>query len=86
MSIPLAQLTDRNARDIKRRVVVFLSQKGVSSVGSLRIQVKEGIVTFGGTVSSLYERQLCRCCTHLPGVRKIIDDLDVKMPSLRRCA
>ena len=81
MSSELAQVTDKAALDLKRRIIIFLSQKGVSSVRLLDIDVANGTVTFRGTVASFYERQLCLSCDHVPGVRKVVDDLKVEIPS-----
>jgi len=77
MSIGLA--TD-NSLDLKRRILIFLSQRGVSSVRRLNIEVNGGTVTFRGTVPSFYERQLCLCSQYVPGVRKLVDELKVEIP------
>ena len=81
MSSTLAQYADKTIADLKRRIIIYLSQKGVSSVGRLDIEVMDETVTFRGTVSSFHERQLCLSCQHLPGVRKVVDNLRVSMPS-----
>ncbi len=76
-----AKATDNSPLDLKRRIIACLSQRGVSSVRHLNIEVKDGTVTFRGTVRSFYERQLCLCCQYVPGVRKVVDDLTVQLPS-----
>ena len=76
-----AQESDTTASELRRRIIIFLSQKGVSSAGRLSIAVNEGTVTLRGTVASFYERQMCLCCKHVPGVRKVIDDLKVELPT-----
>jgi len=81
MSSGLGHGTDEAALDLKRRISIFLSLKGVSSVRLLNIEVTNGTVTFRGTVASFYERQLCLSCQHVPGVRKVVDDLKVQIPS-----
>ena len=78
MSSGLVQ--DATTSDLKRRIIIFLSQKGVSSVRRLNIKVIDETVTFHGTVCSFYERQLCLSCQYLPGVRKVVDDLKVELP------
>ncbi len=77
----LLQCADTAALELKRRIIIFLSQKGVSTVRLLSIEVRGGTVTFRGTVASFYERQLCLSCWRLPGVRKLVDELDVELRS-----
>jgi hypothetical protein len=81
MSSGLALSTEKAASELKRRIIIFLSQKGVSSVRLLDIEVADGTVTFRGTVSTFFERQLCLSCQYVPGVRKIVDELKVEIPS-----
>jgi len=66
-----------NTSDLKRRVGIFLSQKGISPSQRLSVDVTNDTVTFHGTVDSYYERQLCLACQHVPGVRHVVDDLAV---------
>lgn len=68
--------------DLKRRVELFLQQKGVSSLPRLTIDVKGSQVLLQGTVRSFYERQLCLCCQHVAGVTRLIDDLKVELPQV----
>ncbi len=77
MTSELVQGTDNAALTLKRRIIMFLFQKGVSSVGRLDIEVTNGTVTFRGTVDSFYERQICLSCKHVPGVRGVVDELKV---------
>ena len=65
------------AFDLKRRIGIFLSQKGISPGQRLSVDVTNDTVTFRGTVDSYYERQLCLACQHVPGVRRVVDDLEV---------
>ncbi len=81
MVIGLTELTDATSCDLKRRIMIFLSQRGVSSLKRLSIEVQGGTVTFQGTVCSFYERQLCLCCQHVAGVLKLVDELKVRLPS-----
>jgi len=80
MSSGLVQCADA-VSELKRRIVIFLSQKGITSVRRLNIEVKDGTVTLRGTVASFYERQLCLSCRFLPGVRKLVDELKVEIRS-----
>ena len=81
MSFGLTEPTDATSSDLKRRIMIFLSQRGVSSLQRLDIEVSGGTVTLQGTVSSFYERQLCLCCQHVAGVLKLVDELKVELPS-----
>ncbi len=68
--------------DLKRRIELFLQQKGVSSLPRLSIEVQGSHVVLQGTVRSFYERQLCLCCRHVAGVTRLIDDLKVELPQI----
>jgi osmotically-inducible protein OsmY len=68
--------------DLKRRINIFLCGRGVSCL-RVGVEVADGTVTFRGTVGSFYERQLCLACKHIPGVRKLVDDLKVVVPVTR---
>ena len=81
MVTKMSKRVDKTASDLKRRVLIFLSQRGVSSLRRLNIQVDSGIVTLRGTVSSFYERQLCLCCHRVAGVHRVVDDLTVELPA-----
>ena len=80
MSFGTFESTDPITCDLKRRIMVFLSQRGVSSLQRLDIDVRGGTVTLQGTVCSFYERQLCLCCKHVAGVLKLVDELKVELP------
>ena len=69
---------DKSSWEIKRRITSLLFQRGVSSLRRLRIEVDGGTVTLRGGVASFYERQLClSCCRRVPGVFKLVDEIDV---------
>ncbi len=75
---------DATALNLKRRIDLFLSQKGISPSQRLRVDVTNDTVTFRGSVDSFYERQLCLACQHIPGVRQVVDHLEVgKCSSVR---
>jgi len=67
-----------NAFELKRRINIFLSQKGVLSLHRLNIKVEGGTVTFQGRAASFYERQLCHSCKYVAGVRELVDNLKVE--------
>ncbi len=81
MSFGQTKPIDETSSDLKRRIMLFLSQRGVSSVRRLDIEVRGGTVTLHGTVRSFYERQLCLCCKHVAGVLELVDELKVELPS-----
>ena len=81
MSFGQTKPIDETSSDLQRRIMLFLSQRGVSSVRRLNIEVSGGTVTLQGTVCSFYERQLCHCCKHVAGVLKLVDELKVELPS-----
>ena len=81
MSTELANPIDWSSQELKRRLVIFLSQRGISSPQRISIDVNYGTVTLRGTVSSFYERQLCLCCQHVAGVHHLVDDLKVELPT-----
>ena len=68
--------------ELKRRIELFLQQKGVSSLPRLNIEVEGGQVSLHGTVRSFYERQLCLCCKHVAGVLRVVDELKVELNSI----
>ena len=69
--------TSESESDLKRRIDIFLTQKGISPSSRLHVDVGYDTVTFEGTVDSFYERQLCLACQHVPGVRNVVDGLKV---------
>lgn len=68
-----------SSSQLKRRIINFLSQRGVQSTHRLSITVEKGTVILCGTVTSFYERQLClTCCQHVAGVLRLVDELKVQ--------
>ncbi len=67
MSSGLGHGTDEAALDLKRRISIFLSQKGVSSVRLLNIEVTNGTITFLripirlGKLQSFLPREATNC-------------------------
>ena len=74
----LKQDTEEDALELKRRINIYLSQKGVPSLHRLNIEVTDGTVTFQGRATSFYERQLCHSCKYVAGVRELVDNLQVE--------
>ena len=78
MSAVRTEPISKSSWEIKRRITILLSQRGVSSLRRLHIEVKDGTVTLRGYVASFYERQLClSCCRHVPGVFRMVDEINV---------
>ncbi len=78
MSFARTEPIDQSSREIKRRITILLSQRGVSSLRRLHIEVQDGTVTLRGNVASFYERQLClSCCRHVPGVFRMVDEINI---------
>ncbi len=77
MSFARTEPIEKSSWEIKRRITILLSQRGVSSL-RLNIEVEGGTVTLRGNVASFYERQLClSCCRHVPGVFRTVDEINV---------
>ncbi len=77
MSSVRTEPIDTSSWEIKRRITNLLLQRGVS-LRRLNIEVTNGTATLRGTVASFYERQLClSCCQHVPGVFKLVDEIEV---------
>ena len=65
-------------RDLIRRIIHTLNFHHGLMLGRLHILAANGIVTLEGTVGSLYHRRLCAsCCSHMPGVRQVRDEMSV---------
>ncbi len=78
MSSVRTETIDKSSWEIKRRITILLSQRGVSSLRRLNIEVQDGTVTLRGNVESFDERQLCvSCCRHVPGVFRLVDEINV---------
>jgi hypothetical protein len=47
----------------------------------VRVENREDTVVLRGRVQSFYLKQLClTCSSHVPGVRRIVDEIDVEFP------
>jgi osmotically-inducible protein OsmY len=64
--------------DLEHRLQSELASNRRPALKRLQVQVVHGIVTIRGCVRSYYERQLAvQCCRHVPGVRQMVDALEV---------
>ena len=71
--------------NLERRILNFLWQRHVPSLQNVAVEVHKGSVILQGTVASFYEKQLCiSCCQRVAGVLKIIDDIKVSSPKVKR--
>lgn len=67
---------------IERRVLAYLSFRGIEGLDLLTLRVISGNVVLDGIVPSLSEkRRLCECCRHVAGVLNVIDRI-VVLPRL----
>ena len=63
---------------VTRRITNLLWQRGGPWLAKVDVRFDRGIATLSGTVRSFYERQLCFvCCSHVPGVHQVVDELKV---------
>jgi osmotically-inducible protein OsmY len=65
-------------RDLRTRVVNFLSRQHFPRLRSLRVDAQLGVVTISGQVKTFHERQLCiNCCRRVAGVLRLDDRVEV---------
>lgn len=68
--------------DVASRIVNLLWQRGGPWLADIDVQFHLGTATLSGTVRTYHERQLCTsCCRHVPGVRRVMDELRVEYTS-----
>ena len=68
--------------DLQRRVVNFLSGRGIFESHSLDVEAEYGTVVIRGTLPTPHAKRLClECCRHVAGVTKVIDEVEVESPS-----
>ena len=73
------QKLDPGPSTLKRRGFFFLAQRGISWLSRISIEIEGGRLTFRGTVSSFYERQLCLASRRFSGVEELVDELEVEV-------
>lgn len=60
--------------DLKSRVTRYLNHRAARTIDGLSIEARGGTIVLQGSVSSLYEQELCRhVCTRVAGVLRVID-------------
>ena len=65
-------------RDLQRRIVNFLHEKGPPNLRYLEVEVRTGVATVKGQVRTYYEKQLATCCCQrVAGVLQIVNDVKV---------
>ena len=70
---------DLTTEEVKRRILNLLWQRGGPWLANVDVDFDGATATLVGTVRTFYERQLCFvCCRHVPGVRRVIDQLKVE--------
>ena len=64
--------------DLKRRIINFLSQRHISALRRVNVDVSNATVEIRGKVNSYYEKQVClNCCQRVEGVVQIFDNVQV---------
>ncbi len=65
-------------RELQRRIVNFLFEKGLWSLQHLETEVHGGVAVIKGRVRTYYEKQLATCCCQrVAGVLRVINDVCV---------
>lgn len=66
-------------RHLAALVSAHLAARHRPTLRRLAVEVHDGEVTVRGRVGSFYEKQLTGdCCRHVPGVRRLIDEVCVE--------
>lgn len=61
--------------DLKRRVARYLDHRSAAHLTDLQVEAHDGVIVLQGSVSSLYEKELCRhVCTRVAGVIRVVDE------------
>lgn len=65
--------------DLRKRILRFLHLKNVSGIEDINAEVKGGVVTLSGRVSTARMKALCvEYCRHVAGVLHVLDDLSTR--------
>jgi osmotically-inducible protein OsmY len=65
-------------RELERKVVDYLAERSMPALRRVAVEARQGEVTLRGRVTSFYEKQvLLTCYRAVPGVRGIVDRVDV---------
>jgi hypothetical protein len=69
---------DPNDLDLARRVITFLATRHRPGLRLLHVEVRNGVVTLRGRVSTFYEKQLSALlAARVAGVVRLVDDVTV---------
>jgi len=80
MTAVIEKRESKRDTDLKRRILIFFSQRHVPALRRVEIEVQDGTVEIKGHVNSFYEKQLClSCCQRVAGVVRIVDLVEVAM-------
>lgn len=72
------QGTNTSDADLVRRVVIYLTARGVRRANLLHVKARSGVVVLQGRMDSMTDRDLCiSCCQRVAGVLHVIDELSV---------
>ena len=65
-------------RELQRRIVSFLFERGLWSLRHLETEVHDGVAVIKGRVRTYYEKQLATCCCQrVAGVLRVVNDVRV---------
>lgn len=63
-------------RALERRVMSYLTSRGIEGLDSIRLSVVQGNLLLRGTIYTVSaKQQLCECCRHVAGVLNVCDRL-----------
>ncbi len=65
--------------ELQHRVTLYLNDRTESATRDLKVEARGGTVVLHGSVSSLYEKELCRhVCTRVAGVLRVVDETVIR--------
>lgn len=66
-----------SGRDLEWRIMACLRSR-IPDLKGIRVTVFGNSAVLRGEVRSMHEKRLCvKCCRHVPGVMRVVDDLTV---------
>ena len=72
-------------QELRRRLVNALHSRGPHDELELQIEATGGVVVLRGRYSTDSSKRLClECCRHVPGVLRLVDQLEVQPKSMGR--
>ena len=64
--------------ELQRRILNYLASRSYLSFRLIDVQVRDGIVTLTGQLTSFYEKQVAQeSCRRVAGVRSIVNEIEV---------